>query len=238
MTDNLHMGRRERMKNKFKRDGLDSFEEHEVLEILLYYALPRVDTNEIAHRLLRRFKTIHGVFNADPEELSEVKGIGDNAALLLSLIPGITRRYLLSRVIKSTRLSDSASFGDFLMPYFIGKREEVVYLLCLNNRLQPISCELIHSGSVNAALVSIPRIVAKAVKAHATFVVLSHNHPGGFAIPSKEDLETTICVKEALEKVNVKLLDHIIVSDPLSESSLSGEFVSLSDSGLFNREQL
>jgi DNA repair protein RadC len=219
------------------REGLDNVEEHQVLEALLYYAIPRLDTNEIAHRLLKRFGSLHRVFDATTEELCEVEGIGANSAFLLAMVPGLARRYMLSRVVKSVRLSDSASLGDFLMPYFIGKRDEVVYMLCLNSRMQPISCEQIHSGSVNAAFVSIPNIIREAVKAKATYVVIAHNHPGGFAIPSKEDMETTLKIYEALRKVNIMLLDHIIVSDPLSESAPVGEFVSLSDSGVFFRQE-
>ncbi len=231
--ENLHSGHRARFKKRILREGLDNIDEHQLLEALLFFAIPRVDTNNIAHRLLQRFGSLHRVFDASAEELREVEGVGENAALLLSMIPGLSRRYMLSKVVKSVRLSDSASLGDFMMPYFIGKRDEVVYLLCLNSRMQPISCEQIQSGSVNAVMVSIPRIISDAVKAKAAYVVIAHNHPGGFAIPSKEDVETTLKVYEALKKVNITLLDHIIVSDPLTESSSVGEFVSLSDSGLF-----
>lgn len=235
--DNLHSGHRERLKNRISREGLDNVDEHQVLEVLLYYAIPRIDTNEVAHRLLQRFGSLHRVFDATLEELCEVKGIGPNSAFLLTMVPGLSRRYMLSKVVKNVCLSDSASLGDFLMPYFIGKHEEVVYMLCMNSRMQPITCEQIHSGNVNAAFVSIPKIVSKAVKTKASYVVIAHNHPGGFAIPSKEDMGTTLRIFEALRKVNITLLDHIIVSDPLSENSYIGEFVSLSDSGLFFKQE-
>ncbi|HHX72390.1 MAG TPA: hypothetical protein GX701_05615 [Clostridiales bacterium] len=233
--ENLHAGHRQRVKNRIRRSGLDDMDDHQVLEAILFFALPRVDTNELAHRLLRRFRTLFGVFEASPEELKEIPGIGDNAALLLNMIPGISRRYLLSKVVTSTRLMDTASVGNLLKPYFIGKTEEHVYLLGLDSRRAPISCELIHKGSVNAIQVSISKIVSEALRMKAAAVVLAHNHPGGIAIPSNEDVRTTLKVRDALRAVNITLLDHIVVADPMETSDLSGAFVSLADSGLLMR---
>ncbi len=233
--ENLHAGHRQRVKNRIRRSGLDDMEDHQVLEALLFFALPRVDTNEIAHRLLQRFRTLSAVFEASPEELKEVQGVGDNAALLLNMIPGLTRRYLLSKVVPHARLTDTEAVGNLLKPYFIGKTEEHVYLLGLDAKRVPIACELIHKGSINAAQVSISKIVSEALRMKASAVILAHNHPGGSAIPSDEDVRTTLKVRDALKAVNIALLDHIVVGDPIDTSDLSGEFVSLADSGLLMR---
>jgi len=207
------------------------------LELLLFYVIPRKDTNPIAHRLLKKFHTLQGVFEATHEQLVEVDGVGENTAAFLRLIPGFSRRYLLSKQIKSVRLSSTAQIGDFMAPYFIGKTEETVYLLCLDARNMPISCEPIHTGTATAVEICTPKIVSEALKKNAVSVIIAHNHPKGFSIPSNNDITVTLALRDALEKVKIRLIDHIIISDPLDGSDCVADFISMADTGLFLKQK-
>ena len=213
----IHDGHRERMRQQLKTSGMDSLSD-------VYYALPRGDTNELAHRLLSRFGTLANVLEAPESELLAVAGMGPRAAELLSMFVQMERRHLLCRAGSETILNTTHKCGNYLLPYFIGEREEVVYLLCLDAKCKVIDCTLVHRGAVNMAAISVRKIIKLALATNATTVVVAHNHPSGIALPSAEDRETTMRLKSALEAVDVHLADHIIVAD--------GDFVSLADDGL------
>ncbi len=219
----VHDGHRERLRQRFLRHGLDSFDDHNVLELLLFYCLPRRDTNELAHHLLERFGSLAGVFDARYEELLKTEGIGENAALLLTLIPQIDRRYHISKE-KGARIQTSEDAGRYLVERYRYTREEVVYLLCLDSKNRLIHCREVGRGSLNEANVSIRTIVETALGQNAAAVIISHNHVDGFALPSREDEITTARIQEALLPIGIKLVDHIIVC--------GDDFVSFADSGL------
>ena len=113
--ENPHAGHRQRKKEQFRRHGLDAFAPHEALELLLYYAIPRVDTNGMAHALLRRFGSLDGVFRAPVEELMQVEGIGENAALLIRLVPQLYQRSLIELDRPGTIIRDYESAGSFFL---------------------------------------------------------------------------------------------------------------------------
>ena len=225
----IHDGHRQRLKNRFRAEGLDHFEEHQVLELLLYYVIPRRDTNPIAHALLERFGSLAQVMEAQPEELAKVPGMGDSAATFLALITAVGRYYLVNRTIQETILPSMEKCGQYLLPYFYGRRNETVFLLCLDAKCKVLCCKEMGEGSVNSAGVPIRRIVETALGVNATSVVLAHNHPSGLAIPSKEDVLTTRRVAMALDAVEIGLVDHIVVADD--------DFVSLAQSGLYHPDQ-
>ena len=225
----IHDGHRQRLKNRFLAEGLDHFEEHQVLELLLYYVIPRKDTNPIAHALLERFGSLSQVLDAQPEELAKVPGMGDSAATFLSLITSVGRYYLVNRTLQETILPSIEKCGQFLVPYFYGRRNETVFILCLDAKCKVLCCKEMGEGSVNSAGVPIRRIVETALGANATSVILAHNHPSGFALPSGEDVQTTKRVAMALDAVEIQLVDHIVVADD--------DFVSLAQSGLYNPEK-
>ena len=127
-----HEKHRSRMRKKYRENGLDSFADHEVLELLLFYALPRVNVNDIAHELMSRFGTLDRVFEADEAELREVPGIGENTALLISMMPDMARRYALARNSGKLQMSDGDSVARYLVNYYIGQTREKVNLLGLN----------------------------------------------------------------------------------------------------------
>ena len=225
----IHDGHRQRLKNRFREEGLDHFEEHEVLELLLYHAIPRRDTNPTAHELLDRFGSLSQVLEARPEELAKVPGMGDSAATFLSLITAVGRYYLVNRTMQETILPSIEKCGQYLVPFFYGRRNETVFILCLDAKCKVLCCKEMGEGSVNSAGVPIRRIVETALGANATSVILAHNHPSGFALPSGEDVQTTRRVAMALDAVEVQLVDHIVVADD--------DFVSLAQSGLYSPEK-
>lgn len=224
----IHDGHRQRLKERFLNEGLDNFNEVQALELLLFYCIPRQDTNPIAHALLERFGTLSQVLEAPVEELAKVKGVSQNAATFLHLVLQTGRFYQVNRTMQSKVLTTIEQCGAYLCPFFIGRRNETVFLLCLDSKCKVLCCKEIGEGSVNSAGVPIRRIVETALAANASSVVLAHNHPSGLALPSPEDIATTRRLGVALEAVEINLIDHIIVADD--------DFVSLAQSGYFRPE--
>jgi len=209
----LHKGHRERLRLRFLKEGLDSFEDHQALELLLFQAIPRLDTNPIAHRLMQRFGSFSAVLEADPKDLASVEGVGENAAVFLSMIPQITRRYFHDRVKHSRKpLNNSEAAAEYLVPLMAGRSEEVFYVICLDSQLRVLYPALISEGTVKDALVH-PRHVAEAAVRHkAASVILAHNHPAGSVKPSTHDHKLTRNLVQALGGINVHVVDHIIVA--------------------------
>ena len=213
MAESIHSGHRQRMKERFLREGLDHFSEVQVLELLLFYAVPRRDTNPIAHRLLERFGSLSQVLDAPVEELQKVEGISENAAVLLHLVTEVGRYYLINRTSQATILATIDRCAEYLVPFFFGRRNEMVYLLCLDAKCKLLCCREVGEGCVNSAGISTRRIVETALGVNATTVVLAHNHPSGVAVPSSEDIQTTRRISAALQAVEITLADHIVVAD-------------------------
>lgn len=211
-TKSLHSGHRERVKKQFLKSGLDSFQSHSVLELLLYYAIPLKDTNPIAHRLIQKFGSLSATFDAPFEELLKVDGIGKSAATLIKLIPQLCRRYQEDLDRDKTVIYSYDEAGKQLIHKFIGRQNEVVVLMLLDSQTRILYCDVMDVGSVNSANIYIKKLVRLSVQYNASYAILSHNHPSGNCLPSKQDLSTTRWVYEALDTVEVRLIDHIIVS--------------------------
>ena len=219
----IHDGHREKMRARFLTGGLDSFAPHEALELLLYYAIPRRDTNAIAHTLMERYGSLSAVLNAPVEDLQRVEGIGESAAILLHLVPQVCRRASMEDAAQDTALNSSTKAGKYLLSLFEGKKREMIYQLCLDRKGKLLACKNLGEGGVAAVVLDIRRVVENAILTSASGVILSHNHPSGIALPSNEDYIMTDKAKAALAAVDVVLMDHIIVAD--------GDFVSMADSG-------
>ena len=225
----IHAGHRQRLKERFLKESLDNFEEHQVLELLLFYGIPQRDTNEIAHELIRKFGSLSKVLEATPEELAEVKYVGDNVTTLFRLITEVARYYQVNCAMREQILTSIDACGKYLVPFFHGRQNETVFLLCLDAKCKVLCCEKVGEGSVNSAGVPVRKIVEMALKANATSVILAHNHPSGLAIPSGEDIQTTRRVALALDAVEIGLVDHIIVAD--------NDWVSLVQSELYRQDE-
>ena len=208
----IHKDHRQRLRERFLREGLDNFDEVNVLELLLFYCIPRIDTNPIAHRLLNHFGSLNNVLNASADELEKVEGIGPNASTFLSLITQVGRYYQVKQSEPGKILRTIDQCGNYLMPYFFGRERETVFMLCLDAKCKVICCKMVGEGSVNSANIPIRRVVEMALAANATTVVLAHNHPSGLAIPSPDDIQTTQRIAAALETVEIILADHLVVS--------------------------
>lgn len=204
---------------------MDGLSDINCLELLLFYAIARRDTNPLAHALIDHFGSLSAVFDAPPEQLQQIPGISEHAAVLLHAVPALARRYFIDRTKHENILNTTERCGEYLTPYFFGAREEQVYLLCLDAKCKALDCRLISRGSVNAADISVRKIVEIALAVNATSVVLAHNHTSGIALPSHEDEATTRRLEAALDAVGIQLVDHIIVADD--------DFVSMADSGFF-----
>lgn len=220
-----HDGHRERTKERFLAEGLKSFAPHNILELLLYFVIPRRDTNGTAHELMDTFGSLSNVFDAPYEELLKVRGVGKSAALLIKLIPALSSAYLNDKVDVGIQLDNSDSLGKFLLPKYIGQTREQIYMVCLDNKCKLLHYKMISQGSFNSASLNLRDFVEFALRCSASAVVISHNHPHGFAIPSEQDLTVTRKLQEILKPFDIRLLDHIIVA--------RDDFVSLADSGFF-----
>ena len=160
----------------------DTLKDAELLELLLRYVVPQ-DAAALAKRLLEHYPNLAALLESEAQELAAIEGMTPECIVLLRLVPELQRRYLISRAAPETRLVDSVSFGTYLLPYFYGAKDEMVYLLTLDATGKVLSCRLIGHGSVNSANVPMRRLVQEALSANATAVVLAHNHPSGIARP-------------------------------------------------------
>lgn len=213
MEQNVHDGHRLRVKQRFLAEGLEHFEPHQVLEMLLFYVIPRKDTNELAHQLIRTFGSLSQVLEAPYEELARVKGMSANAAVLVSFCGQLLQSYYKDKFSAGAILHTTEETGHFLLPYFLGRRNEAVVLICLDNRCKVLNCTVIFEGSVNSTEINVRLVLQHALMHNATAVILAHNHPSGHALPSKEDIDTTIAMAKALTVADIRLLDHIIVAE-------------------------
>jgi len=225
--ENVHLGHRERVKKSFLESGFNGFSDINKLEMLLFYSIPRKDTNEIAHNLINEFGSISAVFDAPTEMLLKVKGVTPNTALLISMTRELFNTYESNKLDNSKVVLDtSEKISEYCISRFIGKTDEHLYALMLDNNLSLINCALISKGTPNTSSVHIRKIVEQIVASNATSVILCHNHPNGVAAPSSDDLYTTKEVVNALKYLNVRLLDHIIVA--------GRESISLANNKKFN----
>lgn len=224
----VHDGHRDRLKSRFAEHGLESFNDINALELLLFYAIPRKDTNVMAHDLVDRFGSLSGVFDASLRELTDVPGIGENTALLIKLVPQMMKKCQLSKVNDIRVFRSSNDLGRFLVPRFVDERDELALLLCLDSRKSLICCRVLNRGVVNAVDITVRRLVELALKNKAASLVLAHNHPEGIALPSREDEAFTRKAGEALRLMGMELVDHIIVAGDryfsMRDSGLCGKF--------------
>jgi DNA repair protein RadC len=210
--EDLHSGHRQRLRKRFLKESLDAFDDHVVLELLLFYAIPQRDTNPIAHRLLKKFGSISAVLEASIEELCMVDGVGASAATLLHLIPSITRRYQTDRVRSGTVLDSVEKIGAYITPRFLGRKNETVIVLYLDKKRKLLHLEVLDEGGPAETKIEIRKIIESVVRTNATSVILSHNHAHGCVFPSAEDRTATEKTAFALGQISVDLIDHIIVS--------------------------
>ncbi len=210
MEKKVHEGHREKLKQRFLKEGLNAFEDHQVLEMLLFYTIPRRDTNEMAHRLLNKYGTLESLFDASPEDLMQKGGVTPNTAIFLSMVPQLARKYMLIKQGKRPVLDSSVKAGNYVISLFIGKNYEAFYVICLNSQNKINYTALVHEGTINEAPVYPRIIVETALRYKASSVILAHNHPGGSLKPSNADIEVTRKICDALKTISINVIDHMI----------------------------
>lgn len=209
----MHEGHRQRLTTRFLNEGFEAFEEHEILEFILYYTIPRVDTNLIAHTLIETFGSLSGVLEADARDLEQIPGIGKKSAAYLCMFPDVFRSYKRSRLGKRPEIKSIKDACAFVTSLLFGKAYEQFYVVWLNTQNKVIHHEKLSEGGVSESPVYMSKLAAAALRHHAVKGIIAHNHPGGDVTPSKADIKTTHDIMRALNVLDIELSDHIIVSD-------------------------
>ncbi len=212
MSDNIHAGHRDRLRKKFQKSGAEGLELHELYELLLFYCIPRRDTNALAHQLQEKFPTVRDLLEAGEEELCSVKGISENSAVLIRLISSLARYYYKDLASEETAggLDTLTKQAAYLRAYFIGVKREQFYLLCLDHKWRAIHCEKMAEGGAGSVAVDCRRVAETALRHHAVRVIVAHNHPDGGLEFSNRDVETTNFIRNALGVLDIQLYDHLL----------------------------
>ena len=224
-TPELHQKHRERVRSRFLKEGFSSFEDHEVLELLLFYAIPRADTNPLAHKLINEFKTANSLYNAPIEQICKKGGVSEKTAVLIKMIPELARHYnsLAARDIKY--ISTSQEAGEYVCSMIGRETNEVFAVICLNTQRKIIAFEIIDEGTVSQANIHPRKVVECALRHNASSVILAHNHPSAGAYASENDRLLTSQLCKVLEGIDIEVTDHIIAAS-------HEKFISMADSGL------
>ena len=225
MAASIHTGHRQRAKEEFLARGLSGMADHKVLELLLFYTIPQGDVNPLAHRLVEHFGSLSGVLNAPYEELVKVKGVGANTATLIRLLPAIAARYLEQSGELGGEMNTSWQFQQLLMPLFLGARNEMAYLVCLDGKNKLLTYRMLGEGITDSVLITARKVLEVALACNASRVALAHNHISGIAMYSAADVAATREVAKLLRQVDIELMDHYIIAND--------DMVSMRESGVF-----
>lgn len=208
---NVHSGHRKRMRESFLKRDFNSMPDHEILEILLYYAHSRNDTNALAHRLINEFGSLENVLSAPYEELVKIDGVGDNAAVLMILFSRLAVRYV-TNIDSDDAYKSEDEIVKMIVTRLAGEPKEKIIAVLLDKKKKLLNITEISTGGIDDASFKPRALLEPIFRCGATRVVLAHNHPQGFAVPSKADAETTDNVRKLLKPLEISLEDHIIVA--------------------------
>ena len=222
----LHDGHRKRRRDMFLARGLAGMADHEVLELALFYALPRRDTNALAHHLIMEFGSLEGVLTAMPEELERVAGIGESAAVLLKLLGEVHDRLNMPKPPCGI-VHSSEEAGQYFLEAMKNLRREALYGMCMDGKGKVLDCRCLLVGNLSDIEINIRCVLSYVLHLGGDVLVLAHNHPSGIALPSQADQVFTLQLNNTLRAAGIYLMDHIIVAD--------GDYVSLSESGILMR---
>ncbi len=206
-----HDGHRDRMRDKFAEYGREAFSDHEMLEMLLYYCIPRRNTNELAHRLISRFGSLPRVMDASVEDLMG-EGLSRNTAIFMHLIRETGRSYYLDEK-ERPRFATIGDAAKYITKLLYGEKNEQMYIFLLDMKLRLVCHKKISEGSIDKVTVDIRNLFKTVLSSNASYAVLAHNHPSGSPRPTREDIDLTSHIVRLLAMVNVKLCDHLIVSN-------------------------
>jgi len=205
-------GHFQRLRERFLKSGLNGFHDYEVVELLLTLGTPRTDCKAPARAAISKFGSLKGVLNADPEQLREIKGLGEKNILGLLLAREISSLYLKEKAQEKPLAGSPRAVFNFLRQALGGLPKEVFQVVYLNNANKIIEAEQLFQGTVDRSAIHPREVIAAALKHNATRLIFAHNHPGGSLRPSVEDQDITTRLKAACGAVGIEVLDHIIVT--------------------------
>lgn len=211
----MHEGHRERMREKYLQSGIGALAPHEVLEMLLFYSQPRVNTNETAHRLLDAFRSFSGVLDADVDALCDVEGVGKNSALLLHLIKDCFNLYSLGKQERLPELATASAAGNFALRMIGDQTSEGFYVMCLDPDRRVLSMKKVAEGSTYRVMIDTRKVVEYVLSQKAFAIILVHNHPMGMIEPSDADIGLTRRLQDAFRPLDISVIDHIIIGDDM-----------------------
>jgi DNA repair protein RadC len=205
-------GHRSRLLSRFEESGIQALADYEIIELILAHVIPRRDTKAIAKDLLKRYKSVGALLNADRSELADVDGIGRRASLLLQLFRDVTVYCLKEKYEKRPLVLHRKDVEEYLRFTFGFKGNEFVAVLFLDNGNNIIESGVVHEGTVNQCVVYPRTIIDRALRCKAAAIIVAHNHPGGSATPSEADWQITERLADICRQLEIPLLDHVIVS--------------------------
>ena len=207
-------GHRKRLRERFRKNGLRGFSEHEILELLLTLCIPRKDVKGLAKSLLKKFGNIRGVFDASVHSLSEIKGIGDVSITGIFLIKAFALHYLQLRTSEVPIFNNNDALVKFWQARLSGLKHEVFEVAYLDNsyRLIDDGIERLEEGTVDRTVVYPRKVLSLALSHDASSIVIAHNHPSGDSTPSQADFRLTQALRYASDVLSIRLLDHIIIA--------------------------
>lgn len=208
---NIHSGHRKRVKANVIKNGFSQLEEHKLLELMLFYSIPREDTNELAHRLIDHFGSFKEVFEADIDQLKRVEGVGENTALMIASVGEAFYRFLKSEPPKRKIYKDTEALKEFSLSVFRGEKIEKVFIMCFDKNKRLKRYAVIAEGTETSSEIDMQKIIKNLVDSESSIVVLAHNHPESSAEPSAYDIDSTRTVAVTLRKIGYALADHIII---------------------------
>ena len=208
----VHDGHRNRMRERFCQNGFEGMHDHEILEMLLYYSVPRVDTNPLAHKLIDNFGTLRGVLEASLDQIQMVDGVTYNSAVLIKMILPLFNRYRV-QLGEKKKINTIVECGKIFCDYYSGMTTERVTMMCIDSACKILAFEPVCDGDVASCVINCRRLVEIVLKyPTATAVIIAHNHPGGLALPSKDDVTSTNELVKLMQNMSISIIDHFIVA--------------------------
>ncbi|MBR6531586.1 MAG: RadC family protein [Clostridia bacterium] len=209
---NIHKDHRQRVRARYLNEGIGAMADHNIVELLLFFGIPYKDTNSIAHELIDRFGDLNGVLDAPVAELMKIDGIGENTATLIRLTRDVALRYIEHKTFNRVNVGEEERLSDFIGMKYAGETRELVYMLTLDSHGRLQRCVKVCDGSPDTASVDNRVVVETAIRFDSKNIIIAHNHPNGFAVPSVADVKATEQLIPVLEAIGINLADHIIVS--------------------------
>lgn len=210
MAESVHSGHRSRMRRRFLETGFTGFQPHEVLEMILFYCIPRRDTNEIAHKLLKRFGSLHDVLCANPQTLAQESYLTENAAVMIAMFRAVLQ-YDAASQMEGTLLDNYSKVCKFFLNLYMLEQREIVRVALLDEKLRVLRCEILSEGHPSAAQMTVRKLTELAYRANSNTIILAHNHPRGTAKISGEDIAATRHLVPILLQCGITIADHVVV---------------------------